>query len=187
MQRILFSLIVGFLLGLIVAACVSFYINNAKVPFVDRFDEREAVTVPPNWDPNAALQQGSGTITNSPPPLLSGNTTNTTNVTPDTNPTTNTTGGYNNGLPAPATPPTTQPTANAQFYVQAGAFTSVQDAEQQRARLALIGTQATISPVSVAGQTLHRVRIGPYNTRAEAQAAIQRLAGNGIDSAIIGS
>ncbi|MGL4667847.1 MAG: SPOR domain-containing protein, partial [Saezia sp.] len=132
---------------------------------------------------------GSGSATTTePPPALRGNTTtNTGNVTPDTDPIAIAREGYNNGLPTPTPPPTAQPVSGAQFYVQAGAFASRQDAEQVRARLALAGAQATISQVNAAGQVVHRVRVGPYNTRAEAQATLQRLFSNGIESAIVGS
>jgi Cell division protein len=190
MQKVLFSLIIGFLLGLVVAACVSFYINSAQLPFVDRFSEREGVEAPANWNPNASLQQGStATISNAPPPLQSNTNTTTGNLTPDNNPPAVAVGGgYDTGLPIPANPSeTTQPATNAQFYVQAGAFSTRQEAEQQRARLALVGTQATISQVSISGQTFHRVRVGPYNTRTEAQNTIQRLANDGIQSTIAGS
>ena len=183
MQKILFSLIAGFLLGLIVAACVSFYINNAKIPFVDRFSGNERVEAPANWNPNAPLQQGATTtIANAPPPLQNTSTSTTNSLSVDNNPPAVAVGGgYNTGLPTPATPPE----VSTQFYVQAGAFSARQDAEQQRARLALAGTQATISQSNVAGQTIHRVRIGPYNTRAEAQATMQQLSNNGIESTVV--
>lgn len=188
MQKVLFSLIVGVLIGLIIAACASFYINNAPLPFVDRFSDREQVHVPNNWNPNASLQQGSTTVTEPPPSLRSNNNT-TGNVTPDRDPAAAAlTGGNNIGLP-PATTPAEQTnnTNTAQFYVQAGAFKARQEAEQQRARLAMAGTQATISEVTVAGQTMHRVRVGPYNTRADAENTVRKLASNGIESGIAGS
>lgn len=49
------------------------------------------------------------------------------------------------------------------FYLQAGAFQSAPDADNLKARLALIGMQASIQTTELPDRgTWHRVRIGPY-------------------------
>jgi rare lipoprotein A len=53
------------------------------------------------------------------------------------------------------------------LWVQAGAFGSAQNAERMRARLAAVGPART-SPVTSAGRTLYRVRLGPARSVAEA-------------------
>lgn len=53
------------------------------------------------------------------------------------------------------------------LWVQAGAFSSVQNAERMRARLSGLGTAVT-SPVTKAGRPLYRVRLGPARSVAEA-------------------
>jgi cell division septation protein DedD len=54
------------------------------------------------------------------------------------------------------------------YFVQAGAFTRSEDAEQQRARLGLIGQVAKITEREQAGRTVYRVRWGPSRMRDEA-------------------
>ena len=48
------------------------------------------------------------------------------------------------------------------YILQAGSFRNATDAEQMKARLALLGSMATVQKVTVNGQTWHRVRIGPF-------------------------
>ena len=53
------------------------------------------------------------------------------------------------------------------YFVQTGAYTRSDDAEQQRARLALMGMAAKITEREQAGRTVYRVRVGPYPARGE--------------------
>lgn len=83
--------------------------------------------------------------------------------------------------PAPAAPvpaisraPAPQPTGPVQGYVvQVGVFSSVANAEEVRARLALNGIPSQIEA---------RVHVGPFKSRAEADAARARLRAIGLDS-----
>ena len=69
--------------------------------------------------------------------------------------------------------------------MQAGAFTRSDDAEQQRARLALSGQTARITEREQAGRTVYRVRMGPFPTRNEADALYGRLQEQGIEAQIV--
>jgi cell division protein FtsN len=71
------------------------------------------------------------------------------------------------------------------YFVQAGAYTRSDDAEQQKARLAMGGWTAKVSEREQAGRTVWRVRIGPYPTRAEADAQQQKLVDQGIEAQIV--
>jgi cell division protein FtsN len=71
------------------------------------------------------------------------------------------------------------------YFVQVGAFSSQDDAEQQRAKLALQGIGAKISEREQGGRTIHRVRVGPYESQAEAVAQQERLKSGGIDAALV--
>jgi len=51
--------------------------------------------------------------------------------------------------------------AHEAYILQAGSFRDAADAEQLKARLALLGAQANIQAVTVNGETWHRVRVGP--------------------------
>ena len=60
------------------------------------------------------------------------------------------------------------------YYVQVGAYSKAEDAEQQRARLAMAGLRATVSEREQNGRTVHRVRLGPFDRKDEADAQTDR-------------
>jgi len=77
----------------------------------------------------------------------------------------------------------TTPTGSGQrTLLQAGAFRAAGDAEALKARIALLGLQARVEPGSVDGQTVYRVRLGPYANARELTAARQRLDEDGLPS-----
>ena len=60
------------------------------------------------------------------------------------------------------------------YYLQAGAFREMSDAENTRAKLALLGFEAAISDRTSDSGVLHRVRLGPYSqVEADEQGARQ--------------
>ena len=73
----------------------------------------------------------------------------------------------------------------AAFFVQAGAYTRQEDAEAQRARLALMDLSARITEREQAGRTVYRVRLGPFDGRSDAEDAQARLSGAGIDANLV--
>ena len=80
-------------------------------------------------------------------------------------------------LPADATPATTEA---ARYVLQAGSYPDPKAADEAKAKLALSGFVAHIQPVTINGKTWHRVRVGPYATASELEAAKRSLADNGI-------
>jgi cell division protein FtsN len=88
--------------------------------------------------------------------------------------------------PAPAAAPAPAPaTASAVageyvYYLQAGAFRGMADAEATRAKLALLGFEATISDRTTDSGVLHRVRLGPYNQVESMNKARAKLLDNGV-------
>lgn len=71
------------------------------------------------------------------------------------------------------------------YYLQAGAFREMADAESTRAKLALLGFEAAISDRNSDSGVLHRVRIGPYAQAETMQKARAKLLDNGVDVAIV--
>lgn len=70
-------------------------------------------------------------------------------------------------------------------WVQAGAFQNEQDADNLKAKLALMGIEARIQTQDIPGKGLwHRVRIGPFRQPADMERVRAQLKGNGIDSAV---
>jgi cell division protein FtsN len=71
------------------------------------------------------------------------------------------------------------------YYLQAGAFRDLSDAEATRAKLALLGFEAAISDRTSDSGVLHRVRIGPYNQVEAMNKARAKLLDSGVDVAIV--
>lgn len=90
-------------------------------------------------------------------------------------------------LSSRAQPDTTVPTGDAgdQFILQAGSFRSAADADELKARLALLGSVATIQTVTVNNETWHRVRIGPIEGARRADELRRMLQDNGIDVLVL--
>jgi cell division protein FtsN len=72
------------------------------------------------------------------------------------------------------------------FFLQAGAFQNAPDADNLKARLALLGIEATIQTTTLADKGVwHRVRVGPYTSVAELNRARDALKRNGVETALI--
>lgn len=71
------------------------------------------------------------------------------------------------------------------YYLQAGAFHDMADAESTRGKLALLGFEAAISDRSTDAGVLHRVRVGPFNQVDAMNRARTKLSENGIDVAVV--
>jgi cell division protein FtsN len=73
------------------------------------------------------------------------------------------------------------------YYLQAGSFRDLSDAESTRAKLALLGFEAAISDHSSDSGVLHRVRLGPYKQVESMNKARAKLLDSGVDVAIVRS
>ena len=72
------------------------------------------------------------------------------------------------------------------YYVQAGSFQNPADADNQKARLAILGFESSVEPMSVPDKgTWYRVRLGPYTHLDEINRVRQSLAQNGIDASLV--
>jgi len=184
------GLIVGLLVGLALALGVALYIAKVPVPFVNKVPQRTAeqdaaeTEKNKNWDPNSALHgktpakptsSASGVV----PALPASASTGAAKPEPA-------------ATPLPAKPNTesavsTKPGSDAlmSYYVQAGAFARVEDAEAQRAKLAMSGWAAKITEREQAGRTMYRVRLGPFDKKDEASQMKEKLEGTGVESALV--
>ncbi|MBU3618449.1 SPOR domain-containing protein [Polynucleobacter sp. JS-Fieb-80-E5] len=77
--------------------------------------------------------------------------------------------------------------SDAIYFLQVGAFTKRADADAQKANLAIQGIQAQLSEVTSDGNTLWRVRIGPYNSVDESNSVRDKLSGIGLKPTLIKS
>lgn len=84
--------------------------------------------------------------------------------------------------PAPGAAPAAAAGATGEYvyYLQAGAFRGMADAEATRAKLALLGFEATISDRTTDSGVLHRVRLGPFNQVETMNKARAKLVDSGV-------
>lgn len=75
--------------------------------------------------------------------------------------------------------------AQESFILQVGSFRNAADADQMKARLALLGSVANIQQVNVDGQTWHRVRLGPVQGARAANDLRRQLQSNNIDVLVL--
>jgi cell division protein FtsN len=73
------------------------------------------------------------------------------------------------------------------YFLQVGAFSKRADADAQKANLAIQGIQAQLSEVTSDGNTLWRVRVGPYNSVDESNVVRDKLSSIGIKPTLIKS
>ncbi|MBI3146924.1 MAG: SPOR domain-containing protein [Betaproteobacteria bacterium] len=73
-----------------------------------------------------------------------------------------------------------------QFFLQVGSFANPADAENEKARLALLGFEASIQTATLVdkGQR-HRVRLGPFNSAEEMNRNKAELARRGVEATVI--
>lgn len=71
------------------------------------------------------------------------------------------------------------------YFIQAGAYRTPEDAEQQRARLLLLGMQAKVTEREQAGRTVYRVRVGPFDKKDDADRVKDRLDNSSIETALV--
>lgn len=198
------GMVVGLLIGLAVALGVALYVTKAPVPFVNKVPARppgqEAAEAERNrnWDPNSALAGKNpapipASATAAPPGVLPPTATATPGVDPasaarPTRPVASASAPTVAAASAPATRASQAAVAGGDpftYYVQAGAFARTEDAEQQRARLAMIGVQSRLTEREQGGRTVYRVRVGPFDKKEEADAAKEKLGDAGVDSALV--
>ncbi|HET9403127.1 MAG TPA: SPOR domain-containing protein, partial [Burkholderiales bacterium] len=76
--------------------------------------------------------------------------------------------------------------ARETFFLQAGAFQGATDADNLKARLALLGVEATIQTTTLPDKGVwHRVRVGPYTSVEELNRTRETLRRNGVQTALI--
>ena len=82
---------------------------------------------------------------------------------------------------------TPTPKSDAIYFLQVGAFIKRADADAQKASLAIQGIQTQLSEVTADGNTLWRVRVGPYNSPDESNPVRDKLNSIGIKPTLIKS
>jgi cell division protein FtsN len=202
------GLVIGALVGLGAALAVAVYVTKVPVPFLNKAPTRAADTDAAEaaknkgWNPNTPLAGKVPAQVAVPVPAAS-----RAGVVPpepavakptiSADPLGDLAKARAEAKPKPEprselTPaPRPEAAANEQgidpfnYFVQAGAFRTPEDAEQQRARLLLMGFQAKVTERDQAGRTVYRVRLGPFDKKDDADRTKEKLDGNSVETALV--
>lgn len=185
------GMIVGLLVGLALALAVALYVTKVPVPFVDKVPQRSSEIDPAEaerlkrWDPNGPLAGKPAQRAEAPASAPAPAPRVAAPVAPASAPGARDPAAILAGVAPPAAS-AALPGADAfRYFVQVGAYSRSEDAEQQRARLAMLGFAARISERQQAGRTVYRVRLGPFELKDQADAAQERLKSNAVESALV--
>jgi cell division protein FtsN len=202
---LMLGLIIGLLIGLAIALGVALWVTKAPVPFVNKVPQRTAeqdaaeAERNKNWDPNAPLA-GKPVVPRVPaasaPATAAAAPAAPASAAPAAKAPTRDPAAILAGAPVPA-PKASAPAAAAEprsakagadpfiYFVQAGAFQSSDDAEQRRAKVAMLGLESKITEREQSGRTVFRVRVGPFDKQADADAAKEKLTASSIETVLV--
>jgi cell division protein FtsN len=207
------GLIIGLMVGLAVALGVALYVTKVPVPFVNKVPQRTAeqdaaeAEKNKNWDPNSPLYgknpakpnaSASGVVAGpaaqvpattapvatapvAPPPAPKASAATVRRDPADIladRPSATT-------AAAPATASTRPGADPFSYFVQVGAYARPEDADAQRAKLAMLGMSAKVTEREQAGRTVYRVRVGPFDKKDEADSAKEKLDASGMESSLV--
>ena len=208
------GLVIGLLVGLALALGVALYVTKVPIPFVNKVPQRTAdqdaaeIQKNKNWDPNGPLHGktparpntgASGTVAPLPSVAVPQSSTLpapavTGSVTPPASAPAvlrDPAAILADKAAAPLPPRFTSSAPGAaggdpfSYFVQAGAYGRTEDAEQQRAKLGMMGMEGRLTEREQAGRTVYRVRLGPFDKKGDADAAKEKLAAAGVEAALV--
>lgn len=175
----LLGVFVGLILGLAIAVGVAFYLNKAPLPFIGKAKPGAAKDGSPTPPAVAALPQSgtapAGKAAEKPRfdfyRILPGSEEPVSEK----------------DLKDAARGAKAQPeSAKDVYYIQAGSFQNPADADNQKARLAILGFESAVEAMSVPDKgTWYRVRLGPFHNVNELNRVRQALAQNSIDASLV--
>ena len=177
-STLLLGLFLGYVLGLVSAIGVWLYIHQAPSPFI-LSDKPES----------------SKTIENS-----SNKTSKETQISDNKNKSVETVSEkprfeFYKILPGSEEPITEQqlqkaaeeePLSKDKYYLQAGSFKNAEDAENLKAKLAMLGMEAYVQSADLSEKGMwHRVRVGPFTKIADINQVRASLLESGVDANLI--
>ena len=172
---------IGLIVGVLIAFGVVLYLNKATLPFQEKTGRPEQTGGPGKTQDAMSTLPLPGKPGDKPVEkprfefykILPG----AQEATPGSSSTTPVTEGQGQSLP---------PTPMDQFYLQVGAFQKPADADNLKARLALMGVEASVQDVAIPDKgTLHRVRTGPYASPNEMNQVRTLMAQNGVQATVV--
>jgi cell division protein FtsN len=175
----LLGMFVGLLLGLGIALAIAFYVNKTPVPFVSSKPKPAEKNAPAKSPPIAGLPPGGAEAPKAPDKpkfdfyrILPGQEEPVSDRE------------LKEQQRAPARGQ--QEAARDVYFLQTGSFQNPADADNQKAKLAILGFESSVEPASLPDKgTWYRVRLGPYRKVEEINRVRQALAQNGIDAGLV--
>jgi cell division protein FtsN len=173
----LLGLFIGLVVGVVAAAGVVWYLNKTPLPF-------QAKSGKPAAEKNSEARPAAVPVVPEPLPGKPGDKVQEKprfefyKILP----------GAEEPVPqaAPKPAPAAPAPAGEALFLQAGAFQKPADADNLKARLALMGVEASVQQVTLPEKgVMHRVRIGPYANPDEMAKARTLLAQNGIQASVV--
>lgn len=172
----LIGLFFGFLLGLGVAAGIAIYFFKTPVPFADRgrTQEKAPATDPRLQEPAKSAEADAAKAEVKPRfdfyRILPGREEPVTE----------------RQIREAAKKAGKSGTSRESYFVQAGSFQNPADADNLKAKIALLGLEANVEPADIAGKGVwYRVRLGPYTRIDEINRIRQQLTQNGVDASLV--
>src|SRR5262245_40669028 len=176
----LLGMFVGVILGLGIALGVAFYLNKTPLPFLGKgkpaVEGKDAPVQPQK--PIAGMPQGGAKGVEREKPKFD----------------------FYKILPGGEEPVTEkelkeaakaaikgQPeAAKGVYFIQAGSFQNPADADNQKAKIALLGFESSVDPTPLPDKgTWYRVRMGPYTSLEDLNRVRRVLSQNGIDANLV--
>jgi cell division protein FtsN len=173
----LLGMFVGLFIGLSVSLMVAFYLNKTPIPFITA--KRPADKSAPSGKPPAlaGLPQGNAPAASADKPkfdfykILPGQEETVSDKE------------LRERLRAARSQ---QELPKDVYFIQAGSFQNPADADNQKARLAILGFESSVEPANLPDKgTWYRVRLGPYNKLDEINRIRQALAQSNIDASLV--
>src|SRR5215510_3921678 len=167
----LIGLFFGFLLGLGVAAGIAIYFFKTPIPFADRPKPQDK---PAAAEPKVAEPSKSAKAEDKPRfdfyRILPGKEESVTER-----------------QMRDATKQAVKPGAPKEsYFLQAGSFQNPADADNLKARIALMGMEANVEPANLAGKGVwYRGRLGPYTRVDDINRVRQQLTQNGLSVSLV--
>jgi cell division protein FtsN len=173
-SSLILGILIGMVIGLLVAGAVAWHLASRPKAFTLK-DEAPHVATAPKVVPAAPAHE-------QPASGVNGNGKRFTFyeiLTDKSHPPANV-------VPAPGgkTVTASKPAAGSAYFLQAGSFAKPDEADRLKAKLAMMGMEATVQQADVPGRgTYYRVRLGPYSNTDEMHKANATLKQNGITNA----
>ena len=165
----LLGIFIGLILGLVIAVGVAWYMNKTPIPFLNKSKPPEKAAA----DMGKALPKPDEKTTQQ----VEKPRFDFYKILP----------GAEEAVTEQQIKQAARPGAPTEhFLLQIGSFQNPADADNLKARLALLGVEAGVEPVSLAEKgTWYRVRVGPYSKVEELNRLRQTLAQNGIEASLV--